>query len=439
MSRLAAAGRYRHRLWSSSTSAILWAGYSGRDEAAEQHDLLFLGRKDGAFREARPVASAPATSVASGDFDNDGDVDVYAVVTGGAGNLVNRLYLNDGHAGFSALAGAGRAPGPVRGIGDTATSADFNDDGWLDLLVSNGAGVASFLPDSEYALYQNAGGRNRWLDVTLRAEEGDPLSLGSTVTVWSATGRQMHIYDAGVRLHGQDDPDLHFGLARAASGRVNVRWPDNETTMLNDVEAGTHLTVWRGSDRADVMAGSDRTDVLIGAAGADRLQGRGGADRLFGGNGPDDLAGAPGNDRLAGGWGYDDLAGGLGDDLLSGGPGKDRFLFASVAAARRDEVIDFEFRTDRLDLRRINADSTESGDQGFRLIWAAPFSGTAGDLRYADGVLAGDVDGNGASDFRILDRRADRAHRSPALGHELINGIERSRCAAGGLLRGRCS
>ncbi len=100
-----------------SASAIQWAGYNGRDEAAEQHDLLFLGQKGGTFRETRPVASAPATSVASGDFDNDGDVDVYAVVTGGAGNLVNRLYLNDGHAGFSAVSGAGRAPGPARGIG----------------------------------------------------------------------------------------------------------------------------------------------------------------------------------------------------------------------------------------------------------------------------------------------------------------------------------
>ncbi len=237
--------------------------------------------------------------------------------------------------------------------------------------------------------------------MTLRAEEGDPVTLGSTVTVRSATGEQMQIYDAGVRLHGQDDPDLHFGLARAGSGRVTVRWPDNETTVLNDVEAGTRLTVWRGSDRADVLAGSDRTDVLIGAAGADRLQGRGGDDRLFGGNGPDHLAGGPGNDRLMGGWGYDDLVGGLGHDLLSGGPGVDRFLFTSVAAGRRTEIIDFEFRTDHIDLRRIDADPTQSGDQGFHLIWAAPFSGTAGDLRYADGVLAGDVDGNGVADFRI--------------------------------------
>ena len=42
-----------------------------------------------------------------------------------------------------------------------------------------------------------------------------------------------------------------------------------------------------------------------------------------------------------------------------------------------------------------------SSFQAFDFIEADAFSGTAGELRYASGVVRGDVDGDGTADFAI--------------------------------------
>ena len=131
--------------------------YTGLDAVPQPRDVLLLARGDGSFRSTRPVKAAPATSIASGDFDNDGDVDAYAVISGTVGNLVDRLYVNDGHGRFSerAVGGRGRQEG---GVGDVATSVDFDRDGWLDVFVANGRAPGASVPDAEYVLHRNTGG-----------------------------------------------------------------------------------------------------------------------------------------------------------------------------------------------------------------------------------------------------------------------------------------
>ena len=201
----------------------MWmASYGGLDDTPQPRDLLLLGRGDGTFARTRPVKGVSTMSVAPGDYDNDGDIDVYAVASGTAGNLANRLYLNNGTGSFSE-----RPDPPARsasGIGDSATTVDFDADGWLDLFVANGLGPGSFLPDSEYALYRNVGGQNGWLEVKLRAEDGDPVVLGSIVTARSGSGTQMRVWDAGVRARVQDDPEVHFGVERSDFVDLVVHW-----------------------------------------------------------------------------------------------------------------------------------------------------------------------------------------------------------------------
>ena len=49
----------------------------------------------------------------------------------------------------------------------------------------------------------------------------------------------------------------------------------------------------------------------------------------------------------------------------------------------------------------MDADSTSDGNQAFQFQEDEAFSGRPGELRYADNVLSGDVNGNGAADFAI--------------------------------------
>jgi hypothetical protein len=76
-----------------------------------------------------------------------------------------------------------------------------------------------------------------------------------------------------------------------------------------------------------------------------------------------------------------------------------------VRGGHWDELHGFG-RHGRIDLSRIDADTTADGDQAFTWIGREKFSGVAGELRYArddagDALVMGDVDGDGHADFAL--------------------------------------
>ncbi|MEI6160190.1 MAG: calcium-binding protein, partial [Roseococcus sp.] len=140
----------------------------------------------------------------------------------------------------------------------------------------------------------------------------------------------------------------------------------------------------------------------MGNALANRVDGNAGANILDGDAGNDTLYGLAGDDTLRGGAGADTLDGGLGTDRLEGGLDADRFMFRSAAEANGDVIADFTAAEgDRIDLRGIDAREMLAGNQTFVWIGNAGFGGVAGQLRFAGGILEGDVDGDGTADFEI--------------------------------------
>jgi hypothetical protein len=116
------------------------------------------------------------------------------------------------------------------------------------------------------------------------------------------------------------------------------------------------------------------------------------------------------DDMLFGGEGNDLLMGGAGRDSLSGGLGADLFRyaesdFAGATLALADVITDFsEAQGDRIDLSAIDA-QPGIGDDGFRFIGNAAFSGAGAELRMSlvEGylVLEGDRTRDGIADFAI--------------------------------------
>lgn len=126
-------------------------------------------------------------------------------------------------------------------------------------------------------------------------------------------------------------------------------------------------------------AGTDRSDIIVGGAGRDTL------------------SGGDGNDRLTGGFGA---------DILTGGAGKDTFIFLAGHTGlgnARDTITDF--RLDKIDLSRIDADTSTRADNRFSELLGAKSAFTkAGQLRYdpATGILSGNTDRDPQAEFEIL-------------------------------------
>jgi Ca2+-binding RTX toxin-like protein len=160
----------------------------------------------------------------------------------------------------------------------------------------------------------------------------------------------------------------------------------------------------------DTLTGSGGANTLNGYEGDDVLSGGFGADVLIGDTGADTLAGGDSNDTLTGGAGADTLSGGVGKDTLAGGTGADRFIyinmFESFVGTSADRITDFSrSQGDKIDLSQFDAVAAEPGHQAFTFIGTALYSGVAGQLRYSsDGTvttIAGDINGDGVSDFHI--------------------------------------
>jgi hypothetical protein len=140
-------------------------------------DRLF--RNDGlmpaGFVEATPVALADPSdnrAAAWGDYDGDGDLDLYVSTWG-----PNKLYRNDGGGDFIDVT---EAPLDDASIGNTASWADYDNDGDLDLyLVNNGPnrlfrndGAAGFADVTSGALGDSSLGMGMgWADYD---NDGDP-------------------------------------------------------------------------------------------------------------------------------------------------------------------------------------------------------------------------------------------------------------------------
>ena len=152
-----------------------------------------------------------------------------------------------------------------------------------------------------------------------------------------------------------------------------------------------------GSGNGGSQPGTVRNDTLLGTSGNDELAGGGGNDRL---------EGRLGDDRLDGESGNDTLLGGSGADTLTGGSGADQFVLTGLSESspgilNRDVISDFSpAQGDRIDLSALDAAVAMPGDQTFSLV-TGTFSGVPGQLRYEEGLLQGDVQGDGSVDFEI--------------------------------------
>lgn len=161
------------------------------------------------------------------------------------------------------------------------------------------------------------------------------------------------------------------------------------------------------SDQDLVVYCNDAANEVWGGGGDDQLRGRGGDDRLFGGSGRDDLRGGSGADRIFGGGGSDRIEGGTGFDLMVGGHNGDRFVFRTSGEIGRgadsDRIADFDgAEGDRIDLSKMDANSSRPGHQDFRIASCGAFSGAAGELLVESTSVSGDLDGDSRADFRLL-------------------------------------
>lgn len=125
-------------------------------------------------------------------------------------------------------------------VGRGLATADLDDDGDLDLILTTNDGPA--------VLLENVGGNARpWVSVRLVGTHHDSTAIGARVTVEAGGKRQLQEVHSGGSYLSQSDLRLHFGLGGAERvDRIVVRWPDGTEEEARDLPARRHLKFVQG-------------------------------------------------------------------------------------------------------------------------------------------------------------------------------------------------
>ena len=187
---------------------------------------------------------AQAWGVAAADFDNDGWIDV--IVTnrdvGEYGGPSVTLFRNNGDGTFSDVAGTALALGeiPDRAV---PVTGDLNGDGWQDLYLAAGQGDR---------LFYGVPADNHWIRIRLRGlsnnEEFFHDGLGASIVVWTGGSPQAgRIATSSGHASQSDGLVAHFGLGAATRpDSVIVTWRAGRTDRFLGLPGDQEVVLEQG-------------------------------------------------------------------------------------------------------------------------------------------------------------------------------------------------
>jgi len=183
-------------------------------------------------------------SVVAGDFDNDMDLDIYIVNSTRIINHSNMLYENMGDGTFLPVANSGGAAGTTLGRGDSVATADYDNDGFLDLAVVNGSEFGIFSEDGPDQLFHNIGNNNNWLEIDLEGTVTNRDGIGAIVYATAGGVMQIREQNGGMHNHAQNHMRIHFGMgSNTVVDSLEVHWPSGIVQTLTNVNVNQILRI----------------------------------------------------------------------------------------------------------------------------------------------------------------------------------------------------
>jgi len=226
-------------------------------------------------------------SSAWGDFDNDGNMDVYVGASAG-GDGGHKLMQNNGDGTFTDRTdGAGVENAPY---GIENDSGDFNNDGYIDIfsngsiLLNNGdftftiyeggvpgpgaigdANNDGFLDVFNGSnLYQNNSNGNNWLKVVTIGTTSNINGIGARIEISSASiGTQIRDVRSGTGFRYMGSLNTYFGLGEDTNiTTLTIYWPSGTVDTFNNVNVNEPLVVTEGQTLGTEISTLDQISVF---------------------------------------------------------------------------------------------------------------------------------------------------------------------------------
>jgi hypothetical protein len=186
-----------------------------------------------------------------GDFDNDGDLDLFI----NRALDYNMLLLNNGQGVFTDISHSAGVIDELNGFG--CSVGDLNNDGQLDIVAVNCC-------ETLKQVYINQNRHNSYLRVRLHGQHRNTMALGSIVKLYGIDSlynekligtRVLQSHTTGCSVN---EPILHFGTGTYENLRVEVHFPSGGILDSTNITPGQVIEIYE----SDIVAVDDSKPLL---------------------------------------------------------------------------------------------------------------------------------------------------------------------------------
>ena len=182
------------------------------------------------------------------DYDNDGHVDMFCA-NGNPQDVVellvdhdtyaqrDQMFQNNGDGTYSDISEAAGDYFSKEFVGRAAATADYDNDGDMDIVIMNS--------NQRAVLLRNDGGnRKNWLGIKLVGTQSNRDGIGAKVTLTTEDMTQIREVKSGSSYASGSDTRLLFGLGESQHvKKVSIVWQSGTLQELEDISTNQILTI----------------------------------------------------------------------------------------------------------------------------------------------------------------------------------------------------
>lgn len=173
------------------------------------------------------------------DYDNDGDVDIFKT-NGALKHLYgheDQLFDNLGGGKFKEISNDLGSYFHEEYVGRGACLGDYDNDGDFDIYIANLNSRGMFLRN-------NRGNQNNWLMINLVGTTSNRDGIGARVKITAGGKTQTAQEKSTTGYLSQNDHRMHFGISKNEFiEKIEIRWPSGKAQTIENTKANQILTV----------------------------------------------------------------------------------------------------------------------------------------------------------------------------------------------------
>ncbi len=173
------------------------------------------------------------------DYDNDGDADIFKT-NGELKHLYgqeDQLFENINNGKFQDVSVERGQYFQEENVGRGACLGDYDNDGDIDIYIVNLHSPSKFLRN-------NKGNQNNWLILNLIGQTSNRDGIGSRIKLTAGGKVQTAQKKSTTGYLSQNDSRIHFGLVKnEIIERIEIKWPSGKLQVLENTKPNQILTV----------------------------------------------------------------------------------------------------------------------------------------------------------------------------------------------------